>query len=60
MAVKTVTFPRCTSCNRPITPDMKSVHFPCPNCARVSIWRCEICRELARLYTCPACGFEGP
>ncbi|MEM2004297.1 MAG: zinc finger domain-containing protein, partial [Nitrososphaerota archaeon] len=30
------------------------------NCGRIVIWRCELCRELGKTYTCPACGFEGP
>lgn len=50
----------CTSCGKPIVPGEASVNFPCPNCGKVKIWRCEICRELARPYTCPSCGFEGP
>jgi predicted RNA-binding Zn-ribbon protein involved in translation (DUF1610 family) len=57
---KVVTLPLCTSCGRPIAPDERSVSFTCPNCGRLVIWRCELCRELGKTYVCPACGFEGP
>ncbi|MCS7142566.1 MAG: zinc finger domain-containing protein [Aigarchaeota archaeon] len=57
---KGIVYPLCTSCNRPISPDEKSVNFPCPNCSKIVIWRCELCRELARIYVCPSCSFEGP
>jgi len=50
----------CTSCNKPIAPGESAVNFPCPSCGRVKIWRCEMCRELAKTYVCPSCGFEGP
>jgi len=50
----------CTSCNKPIAPGESAVNFPCPSCGRVKIWRCEMCRELAKPYVCPSCGFEGP
>jgi len=52
--------PTCTSCNRNITPGMDAVKFYCPNCGDMLIWRCEICRKLARPYKCVKCGFEGP
>ncbi|HDJ66291.1 MAG TPA: DUF1610 domain-containing protein [Nitrososphaeria archaeon] len=55
-----IVLPLCTSCRRPIDPHERAVSFPCPNCGRVRIWRCEKCRELARPYICPSCGFRGP
>lgn len=55
-----LTLPTCTSCNRVISPDEKAVKFPCPSCNRITIWRCEVCRELSRTYVCSLCGFEGP
>ena len=55
-----IILPVCTWCHRPIAPDENAVSFPCPNCGKTTIWRCEKCRELARSYICPSCGFEGP
>ncbi|MCS6788821.1 MAG: zinc finger domain-containing protein [Aigarchaeota archaeon] len=59
-SAKVIALPTCTSCNRSITPEEKAVRFPCPSCNRVTIWRCEVCRDLSRTYVCPVCGFEGP
>ncbi|MDJ0269863.1 MAG: zinc finger domain-containing protein [Aigarchaeota archaeon] len=55
-----ITLPTCSWCHRPIAPDEPAVSFPCPNCGKSTIWRCEICRELAHPYICPSCGFQGP
>jgi predicted RNA-binding Zn-ribbon protein involved in translation (DUF1610 family) len=52
--------PSCSSCERLITPREDAVSFACPNCGKITIWRCELCRKLARRYVCPVCGFEGP
>lgn len=52
--------PVCTSCGRPITPYERGVRFKCPNCGKITIWRCAKCRKLGNLYVCPNCGFEGP
>ncbi|MCF2139277.1 MAG: zinc finger domain-containing protein [Candidatus Lokiarchaeota archaeon] len=50
----------CTSCGKMIQPNENAVHFACPNCGDVLLWRCERCRRFARPYKCPKCGFEGP
>ncbi|MCD6341358.1 MAG: DUF1610 domain-containing protein [Thaumarchaeota archaeon] len=55
-----VVLPICTSCKKPIDPHEDAVNFPCPNCGNIKIWRCELCRELAKPYTCPSCGFTVP
>ena len=41
-------------------PNDKCVKFDCPDCPDTVIWRCESCREAARVYVCKGCGFEGP
>lgn len=41
-------------------PNDKCVKFDCPDCGEERIWRCQSCREAAREYACPKCGFEGP
>ncbi|MHA1585432.1 MAG: zinc finger domain-containing protein [Promethearchaeota archaeon] len=51
---------KCTSCGKLIQPGENAVHFACPSCGDVLIWRCERCRRFARSYKCPNCGFEGP
>ncbi|MHA1673768.1 MAG: zinc finger domain-containing protein [Promethearchaeota archaeon] len=51
---------QCTSCGRLIQPNENAVHFICPSCGDVFIWRCERCRRFARKYKCPKCNFEGP
>ncbi|RLG70727.1 MAG: RNA-binding protein [Candidatus Iainarchaeum archaeon] len=48
----------CTSCNKEVITDY--VKFKCPNCGKGVIIRCLTCRDSARLYKCPECGFEGP
>ncbi|MCF3652683.1 MAG: zinc finger domain-containing protein [Aigarchaeota archaeon] len=55
-----IVLPLCTSCKKPIEPHEHAVKFPCPNCGKVIIWRCRLCRELAKPYICPSCGFMGP
>ncbi|HLD33620.1 MAG TPA: zinc finger domain-containing protein [Candidatus Nanoarchaeia archaeon] len=50
----------CSSCKRQITSIPRSTSFKCPQCAKTEIVRCGRCRELATLYTCNQCGFEGP
>ncbi|MEM4587774.1 MAG: zinc finger domain-containing protein [Candidatus Jordarchaeales archaeon] len=55
-----VKLPICSSCSRPIHPDTGGVKFPCPNCGKITIWRCYKCRQLGNPYKCPVCGFEGP
>ena len=50
----------CFSCGRPITPYEAAVHFPCPQCGDVTIWRCERCRTMGNTYKCLRCEFEGP
>jgi predicted RNA-binding Zn-ribbon protein involved in translation (DUF1610 family) len=52
--------PQCQCCGRNITPYENAVHFPCPNCGEVIIWRCEKCREAGNTYTCIKCDFLGP
>ena len=50
----------CACCHRPIAPYEGAVHFPCPECGDVTIWRCERCRTMGNSYTCLKCGFIGP
>ncbi len=50
----------CLSCGRPIAPFEAAVHFPCPQCGDVTIWRCERCRTTGNSYKCYVCEFEGP
>ncbi len=50
----------CISCKKPLTNDIGSVSFPCPNCGKYIIKRCKNCREIVAKYKCPECGFEGP
>ena len=50
----------CSCCGRPITPYEAAVHFPCPNCGDVTIWRCEACRNRGKSYRCLKCEFIGP
>ncbi|MBM1154617.1 DUF1610 domain-containing protein [archaeon] len=51
---------RCSWCGKIIWPGESWVKFPCPNCGRVLIIRCERCRKLVRPYKCVHCGFMGP
>ncbi|MFQ5940690.1 MAG: zinc finger domain-containing protein [Nitrososphaerales archaeon] len=60
MSQKPLELPVCTSCNRTIMPNDECVKFMCANCGDDLIWRCESCREFARIYKCSKCGFEGP
>ncbi|MFZ0183386.1 MAG: zinc finger domain-containing protein [Nitrosotalea sp.] len=56
----TIGLPVCTSCHRPIMPRDMCVKFNCPDCGSLLLWRCESCREAARVYKCSSCTFEGP
>ncbi|HEX4921336.1 MAG TPA: zinc finger domain-containing protein [Candidatus Bathyarchaeia archaeon] len=58
--VRTVKMPSCNWCGRMILPREGAVHFPCPQCGEVTIWRCEKCRGFGRSYKCQKCGFTGP
>ncbi|MEM0364221.1 MAG: zinc finger domain-containing protein [Candidatus Nitrosocaldus sp.] len=60
MSQRAIALPSCISCNRVIMPNDRCVKFNCPKCNRFLIWRCESCREFARMYKCKECGFEGP
>lgn len=51
---------QCYGCGRPIAPFEGAVHFPCPKCGDVIIWRCERCREMGKTYRCLKCDFVGP
>jgi hypothetical protein len=51
---------QCISCKKPLTNDVGSVRFLCPNCGKALIARCRNCREIVSKYKCPNCGFEGP
>ncbi|MFH1399609.1 MAG: zinc finger domain-containing protein [Candidatus Woesearchaeota archaeon] len=50
----------CLSCGKRTTNKSGSAIFPCPNCGKTTIVRCLHCRQIARKYKCPECGFEGP
>ncbi|MHA1410030.1 MAG: zinc finger domain-containing protein [Candidatus Odinarchaeia archaeon] len=52
--------PVCTCTGKIIAPDEKAVHFSCPNCGEITIWRSEKCRLFGTKYKCVKCGFEGP
>ncbi len=52
--------PLCSCCGRVISPDDNAVHFSCPSCGEITIWRCEQCRKFTNNYKCVKCGFEGP
>lgn len=52
--------PICSSCGHLIPPDDKAVHFACPNCGEITVWRCEKCRLFSNPFKCVKCGFEGP
>ncbi|BDC35892.1 zinc finger domain-containing protein [Candidatus Methanoliparum sp. LAM-1] len=56
MKIKNIEF--CTSCNTRLV-EKGFVRFPCPHCGE-TIARCVKCRELAVIYKCPKCGYEGP
>lgn len=47
----------CVSCGR-LTHEYSE--FKCPNCGETDIVRCSHCREIANIYKCKNCGFEGP
>ncbi|MDD2440408.1 MAG: zinc finger domain-containing protein [Methanosarcinaceae archaeon] len=48
----------CTSCGVHLV-EKGYVKFPCPNCGK-EIGRCKSCRHQGNVYTCAACGFQGP
>ncbi|MEM2134901.1 MAG: zinc finger domain-containing protein [Candidatus Jordarchaeaceae archaeon] len=50
----------CTSCGKVVSPEKGAVRFPCPNCGKYTIWRCERCRLFSNTFKCPLCNFEGP
>ncbi|MFX1474492.1 MAG: zinc finger domain-containing protein [Promethearchaeota archaeon] len=52
--------PFCNSCGGLVSPLENSVHFICPACGGLTLWRCEKCREFANPYTCAGCNFKGP
>ncbi|MFP3189884.1 MAG: zinc finger domain-containing protein [Thermoproteota archaeon] len=60
MSSEKLSLVRCSSCNRPIPPYERAIKFPCPNCGRTTIIRCERCRKLVNNYICINCGFKGP
>ncbi|WXG45567.1 MAG: zinc finger domain-containing protein [Candidatus Atabeyarchaeum deiterrae] len=55
-----IQMPACTSCGRFIQPGDQAVHFTCPNCGEVVIWRCGKCRKFGNTYRCAKCSFTGP
>ena len=58
---KMIDMPRCTSCNKTISPSEEgTTRFSCPNCNDVIIVRCEKCRLFGNKYVCPKCNFQGP
>jgi len=48
----------CGTCNKEVTNDY--VEFLCPKCGKHKIIRCQHCRDTAKTYACPECGFIGP
>ncbi|MHA1679956.1 MAG: zinc finger domain-containing protein [Promethearchaeota archaeon] len=51
---------RCTGCGQLIHPVENAVHFPCPSCGDIMIWRCQKCRRFAHPFKCVKCDFQGP
>lgn len=43
-----------------LTNDTGATSFPCPSCAKATIYRTLNSREICVKYTCPECGFIGP
>lgn len=43
-----------------LTNDTGATSFPCPSCAKTTIYRTKNSREICVKYTCPGCGFVGP
>ncbi|MBI2138032.1 DUF1610 domain-containing protein [Candidatus Woesearchaeota archaeon] len=52
--------PVCISCKSRITNLAGSTAFPCPQCGKYEVIRCNHCRDLAARYQCPECKFTGP
>jgi len=50
----------CVSCGIALKSTDTYVEFPCPNCGKFLIRRCDKCKKLVRPYKCKECGFEGP
>jgi len=51
---------KCSTCGINVLTEENFVRFPCPNCGKVEIIRCERCRVRKVRYKCEKCGFEGP
>ena len=50
----------CSSCGKRIEAERFWVKFPCPNCRKEDIIRCEKCKTRENKYACSICKFEGP
>ncbi|MEM5798082.1 MAG: zinc finger domain-containing protein [Candidatus Aenigmatarchaeota archaeon] len=50
----------CISCGKNVVTESGWVEFPCPQCGKEKILRCEKCKRIVNQYTCPKCGFRGP
>ena len=56
-----IEMPKCLSCLSHINPiDRGVARFDCPECDKIKIVRCTICRTRGNSYICPNCGFKGP
>jgi len=51
---------KCVSCGKNVEAEDNWVEFPCPQCGKEKILRCEKCKKLAVSYECKKCGFRGP
>ncbi len=51
---------RCVSCGKRVENESCWIKFPCPDCGKDDIVRCERCRKIVNKYKCKKCGFEGP
>jgi len=49
----------CASCKRNIS-NVGAAKFPCPDCGKTDIIRCNDCRANAVAYECMECHFRGP
>jgi Zn-ribbon RNA-binding protein len=50
----------CNGCGKRVTNTSGTVKFTCPSCGKAELVRCKHCREVAKKFKCPVCGFEGP
>lgn len=50
---------KCSSCGVPLA-GRGVASFLCPACGKVSLGRCQRCRDQSIGYQCPECQFEGP